>query len=210
MLTGDKDWRASLIYALSAAHWQARPQEAEWRATRGSLGKCWPAGAQDHTSRPAGHSPVAAHPAPWEPRLYIRLKQVCEPQGSPEAAEAPVPEAGSCGTHQGAAAPAPLCSLLTACFDQQLGSKHLCSYSPQVMGLSLRHLADWTPRNTSGNREFSIAESWSQAAPRVLNSPFCLRMRYTSAGVWGPCSCCPFSISFSSSLSVFQSWWRPA
>ena len=180
------------------------------RAARESLGKCWPAGTWDHTSKPAGHSPVAAHPAPWETWTLHLAEAGLWATGLSWSSWRPVPEVGSWGTHQRGAAPAPLCSLLTAYFDRPLGSKHHCSYSPQGVGAQPK-----TPRrlNTSQHK-------WQQ---RILDSrvlvtgstpsveqPLLFENVVHLVRVGGPCSFCPFSISFSSSLSVFQSWWRPA
>lgn len=115
--------------------------------------------------------------------LCIWLKQVCDPQGSPEAAEEPVPEVGSWVPHQGDAALTPLCSLLTACFDQQLGSKHHCSYSAPGVGAQPK-----TPHRSNTSQV-----QWQQriinsrvlvtGSTPMLSSPLCLRMRYTSVGV---------------------------
>ena len=116
-----------------------------------------------------------------KPGLYIWLKQVCEPQGSPEAAEGLSPRWAHGALISGALL-LPLCAhslqlALTDRWDRSI----IAATAPKVLGLSLRHPADRTPRSTNGNREFSIAESWSQAAPPVLSSPFSLRMWYTSS-----------------------------
>lgn len=70
--------------------------------------------------------------------------------------------------------------------------------------------------NESSKFQEHLANSWAhlpraglelasqQWEPYLSMSPFCLRMRYTSAEVWGPWSFCPFSISFSNSSMVLK------
>ena len=180
MLTGDTDRRASLIYALSAA---ARPQEAEWETRwgrpEGPWGKCWPAGTQDHTSRWTEHSPVAAQPALWKTwTLHLAEAGLWSP-GLSWSSWGAVPEAGSRAPHQGGAALTPLCSLLTVCFDQQLGSKHHYSYSAPGVGAQPK-----TPRRSNTSQA-----QWQQriidgrvlvaGSTPMLSSHYCLRVQYT-------------------------------
>ena len=93
--------------------------------------------------------PCCSTSCPWETWTLLLAEAGLWATGLSWSSWGPVPEVGSWGTHQRGAATAPLCSLLTACFDQPLGLKHHCSYSPQGVGAQPK-----TPRrsNTSQHK----------------------------------------------------------